>query len=179
MINFDLNNFIFLEIKDRVFHVEIIVSAIITTFVYGIQLFLGMKNFREGVKEWRAGDQTTLIKQKRISIQGVGSKAIQYPGYLLRYTIGGFVITFHLLIFIAVIPRFLFRYYYAFKSILEFISPLLIFYALQWHLTRYISGFIDVNNPTNGNNAIRSHWKNILKNILLYFILVSSKTLQI
>jgi hypothetical protein len=186
LMDFHLNNlilfyFIFLEIKDRIFHVEIIVSAIITAFIYGIQLFLGMKNFRQQVKKYRAGDETTFIKEKQISIEQVRSKSIQYPGYLLRYTIGGFVITFHLLIFIAVIPRFIFRYSYAFKWILESISPLLIFYALQWHMARQISSFIGINSPTNDKRIDRSQWKNKLKNnlknILRYFILVSSKTL--
>jgi hypothetical protein len=133
--------------------VEIIVSAIITAFIYGIQLFLGMKNFRKEVKKCRDDEdyRNRLIPAKGISPEKIRSKAIQYPGYLLRYTIGGFAITFHLLIFVAVIPRFIFHYYYAFKWILEFISPLLVFYALQWHITRYISGLIDV--PTNGENT--------------------------
>jgi len=176
--------------------VEIIVSAIITAFIYGIQLFLGMKNFRKEVKKYRAGDQKRLIDDKGLTIEQVRSKAIQYPGYLLRYTIGGFVITFHLLIFIGVIPRFIFRYSYAFKWILEFLSPLLIFYALQWHMTRMVSGLININRPTNGKSTKirdtsssqnirtrieRFEWKNTLKNnlknISRYFILVSSKTL--
>jgi hypothetical protein len=151
-----------------------------------------MKNFRQEVKKYRAGDETTFIKEKQISIAQVRSKSIQYPGYLLRYTIGGFFITFHLLIFIAVIPRLIVRYSYAFKWILEIISPLLIFYALQWHMARQISSFIGINSPTNDRSTNirdtsstqntrtridRSQWKNNLKNILRYFILVSSKTL--
>jgi hypothetical protein len=154
-----------------------------------------MKNFRKEVKKYRTGNEKRLIDDKGISIEQVRSKAIQYPGYLLRYTIGGFVITFHLLIFIAVILRLIFRYYYAFQWILEFILPLLIFYALQWHMARYISGFININSPTNGTSTkirgtlstqnTRTQWKNNLKynlknnlkHILRYFILVSSKTL--
>jgi hypothetical protein len=181
LIYFHLNYFCFfsLEIKDRVFHVEIIVSAIITAFIYGIQLFLGMKNFREHVVNYRALDEKILRDNKGISFEEVPSKSIQYPGYLLRYTIGGFVITFHLLIFVTVIPRLFFRYPYAFKWILEFISPLLIFYVLQWLIARDISGFMNIDTPGNAESTRidRSQWKKYLKNILQYFILVASKIL--
>jgi hypothetical protein len=153
-----------------------------------------MKKYRKDITEYREKGLKSMIQERGISRNHARSKAIQYPGYVIRYTLGGFVITFHLLIFVAFIPRLLWRHFYAFGWILEFLLPILISYALQSLTAKLSSRLIDTRNQTdlesvniaerqtNQNTPVhRSQWKddlkNNLKNILQYFILVASKTL--
>jgi Ca2+/H+ antiporter len=194
---FSFNSFysvLFLEIKDKLLHTEIILSAIITALIYSIQLFFGMKKYRKDITEYREKGLKSMIKERGISRNHARSKAIQYPGYVIRYTLGGFVITFHLLIFVTFIPRLIWRHFYAFGWILEFLLPILISYALQSLTAKLSSRLVDTHNQTDPESVNiaerqttqntpvnRSQWKddlkNNLKNILQYFILVASKTL--
>ena len=152
-----------------------------------------MEKYREHIRDNRRKGLKMMIEERGISKQHARSKAIQYPGYLIRYTLGGFVITFHLLIFIASMPRLLWHHYYAFGWIFEMILPILISYALQSLFAKLSSRLIDNRDQASsevGNNAQsqpvqntpanQSQWKeklkNNLKNILQYFILVASKT---
>lgn len=173
---------------------EIILSAIITAVIYSIQLLLGMKNYREDIRrDCDNKNQKQLLADTGLDEEEVSSRAIQYPGYLIRYTIGGFVITFHLLILIAFIFRLILCHYSALAWILEFVLPILILYALQSLITRYISSRLIANN--NGINQRTPHqgtphqdthpqdtsdhrftFRQNLKNILQYFVLVASKT---
>ncbi len=185
-----------LEIKDKLSHTEIILSAIITAFIYGIQLFRGMKKYRKDINEYREKGLKSMIEDRGISKNHARSKAIQYPGYVIRYTLGGFVITFHLLIFVAFIPRLIWRHFYAFGWILEFLVPILISYALQSLIAKLSSRLVDTRNQTDPDSVEIAGWqpiqntlappsqwkdniKNNLKNILQYFILVASKTLEV
>jgi len=138
--------FSFLEIKESLFHTEIIISAIITALIYNVQLFLGMANLRKHIKEYRIKGRQMLEPEKGIKVKEAPFKAIGYPGYLIRYTMGGFVITFHLLIFVAFILRLIWYYYYIFKWILEFILSILILYVLQLLIVQLISKLIITDN---------------------------------
>jgi len=155
-----------------------------------------MKNFREHIKRYRDKDPIIIAQiEAKIDKEKTRSRAIQYPGYLIRYTIGGFLITFHLLIFITLIPRIIWRHSYGFKYVLEFILPILILYALQSLIARWSSTLIDIQNQrppqvTNNNASeltpvrhspwkanFKNNLKNNFRNILQYFILVASKIL--
>ena len=185
----------FLEIKDKLFHTEIIVSAVITALIYGFQLFFSFKNLQKNIIEFRADGRHTFVPKKNIKIEEAPFQAILYPGYLIRYTIGGFVITFHILIFVAVIFRLIWNYFHAFKWVLDFILPMLILYALQSLITQGIGKLIANHNKRNGPATTRPEasrkrnihvrccqcWfpcKSFLKNALQYFMLVASKTLE-
>ena len=178
-----------IEIEYRLFQTEIIVCSVITAIIYGIQLFFGIKNFRRHFKKYRDKDPT-IVKQieARIEKGKTRSRAIRYPGYLIRYTVGGFVITFHILISFAFIPRLLWIQLSAFKWILEFLVPILILLALQSLVVQWSSGLMDVENTGDGtsaqNTSIRpslrrnhliKYLKNNMKHILQYFILLASE----
>ncbi|CAF5023013.1 unnamed protein product, partial [Rotaria sp. Silwood1] len=77
-----------IKIKDRLFHREIILSAIITALFYTGQLFLGMKYLKKDIKKYRTIGRYMLIEEKGIKIKEIPSKAIRYPGYLIQYTLG-------------------------------------------------------------------------------------------
>jgi len=149
-----------------------------------------MKNFKEKIKQNCEKDPKLLLKEREIDEKEALSRAIQYPGYLIRYTVGGFVITFHLLIFVFFICRQSLRYYYAFKWISEVILPILILYALQSLIAKGISKLLTVarnqrnsevsnteeTSPTRDSSTRCSQFGRDLKNILQYFILVASKS---
>ena len=74
-----------------------------------------MEKLRESIEKYCREEQNKLINDKGINTYEARSKAIQYPGYLIRFTIGGFVITFHLIISIAIIPRLILQYFSGLK----------------------------------------------------------------
>ncbi|CAF3910260.1 unnamed protein product, partial [Rotaria sp. Silwood1] len=74
-----------IKIKDRLFHREIILSAIITALFYTGQLFLGMKYLKKDIKKYRTIGRYMLIEEKGIKIKEIPSKAIRYPGYLIQF----------------------------------------------------------------------------------------------
>ena len=178
-----------IEIKDTLFQPEIIVCTIITAIIYGIQLFFGIKNFRKHFIKYREKDPT-IVKQieAKINKEQTRSRAIRYPGYLIRYTVGGFVITFHILISFAFIPRLLWIHPHAFKWILEILVPILILLALQSLVVQWSSRLMDIRDPgegssaqntsirrSQGKNNLINYLKNNMKNILQYFILIASE----
>lgn len=172
-------------------HTEIILSGILAACCYGIQLFLGLKKYREDFKTKYGDDQKKNFEDAGVNEKTIHSKAIQYPGYLIRYTLGGFVITFHLLIFIGFILRLGWRYLYTLGWILKYLLPIVILYILQslvaelsallvgtrYHLDPEILNMAE-SSSTPDTRVHRPQWRDYLRDILQYFILVASKTLS-
>lgn len=178
--------FFFLEIKDQLYSGEVIFAAILTGLIYALQLFMTMKNFRKQLKKYRGKNRKLLIEETGIKIREARSKAIQYPGYVIRYTVGGFVITFHILLFITLIPRQIYFHFYSLKWILGSILPIILLYIMQSAIAELTTKLIDSRHETDAdvNNAQtkKSDKDKIIlgiKNILQYFILVASKILNI
>jgi hypothetical protein len=139
-----------------------------------------MKNFKKGLEDLCAKSWKLLLKDTGITKEEARSRAIRYPSYLIRYTIGGFVITFHLLIFVFFILRLIWLYLYAIKWVLEFILPILILLALQSLISRWSTRLIITDNQTRPSTrdtpVHHSHFRHNLENVLQYFMLVASKT---
>jgi len=138
-----------------------------------------MKNFQEDLKHLYEKSWKVLLKDTEMKKEEARSRAIQYPSYLIRYTIGGFVITFHLLIFVFFILRLIWLYHYAFKWVLEFIFPILILPVLQSLISRWSTRLIITHNQrsesTPNTRVHHSQFRNNLENALQYFMLVASK----
>ncbi|CAF1333265.1 unnamed protein product [Adineta ricciae] len=157
------------EINDKFFRKEIIFSVFVTTATYIGQLLLGMKSFREHILAFHKEKEEIVNKIEEIVKENETiSRATQYPGYLIRYTVGGFVITFHLVIFVAVLPRLFWFHSSSFKWILQLILPILILHALQKLMAKSSTRLIDVAHDK------RSDYKKLFVNIVQYFVLVAN-----
>ncbi|CAF0753896.1 unnamed protein product [Adineta ricciae] len=158
-----------IEINDKFFHEEIIFSVFITAATYIGQLILGMKSFREHILAFYKEKEEIVNKiEENVKENETISRATQYPGYLIRYTVGGFVITFHLMIFVAVLPRLFWFHSSSFKWVLQLILPILILYALQKLMAKSSTRLIDAAQDK------RSDYKKLFVNILQYFVLVAN-----
>ncbi|UJR12020.1 hypothetical protein I4U23_016198 [Adineta vaga] len=160
-----------IDVRDNLFHSEICISIVATALIYAIQLCFGMKIYREDIKNYhKEDDEISKEMAKKVKEKQMRSRSTQYPGYLIRYTIGGFVITFHLIILITILLHMIWLFSHSFKWILELIVPILILYLLQSLMAKSSSRFIDLAHGRNNN------LKNKLANVIQYFILVASKT---
>jgi hypothetical protein len=131
-----------------------------------------MTNLREHMKEYPPEHQEVPPDGSGIKGEQAGSRSVQYYGYLIGYTTGGFIISFHLLICVSPMPRLIWHYYYAFRETFKFVSNILILYALQSLSILSISKFVD----TRWTCFQNSRLKQKLENILQYFMVVASKS---
>ena len=195
--------FSFLEMKDTLFHPEIIASAIGTALIYAFQLLRSMVNLRRHIEYYSFDQRASLVEERDVNKDEAPAKATKYPGYLIRYTVGGYVITFHLLLFVVIIPRLITNHSHVLRYIPDFLIFILILYVLQLLIAQIISKIIRnrkqgqrspsqntsanssaINTETPDNQSIctkcRKHWSRFrdnFKNILQYFMLVASKFL--
>jgi hypothetical protein len=191
------NDFIcfhFLEIKDTLFHPEIIICAIATAVIYASQLLRSMANLRQHIEYYSGYRPIVLAATKDLNVEEARAKATKYPGYLIRFTVGGYVITFHILLFVAIIPRLIWQNCYALRYIPNFLLLVVLLYVLQYVIIQIISKLMRNRNrrqPQGNNNGQQSSsqsnstrcctWCPRLgvrgKSIIQYFILVASKFL--
>jgi hypothetical protein len=162
-------------VKEWSFQGEVIISAIITLIIYGIQLFLSIKNYRKNMGDLytKFSEDRKLGKKlkKRESIR----KSTQYPSYLLLYLLGGFFICFHLiLLFSVTIKNVIFTRIGSSKGAIGYIIPILVLYLLQKMIIRWIYKIFDYFDQRKESD---STWKlTIFDSILLYLKLISGKT---
>ncbi len=95
-----LNVFLLPETEGSCFQVVICVSAVLTLLLHSLQLLAGMANYREHKKQLRQGifeDIPWISSQKEYSIMGT---SVKYSGFLVGYIAWGFVISFHIILFV-------------------------------------------------------------------------------
>lgn len=170
-----LERLFFIEIKNQLFHEEIVTSALITLLIYTIQLFRNLKHFRKDVQKYHKLGKNKVLEDMGITEEEATSKAIEYPGYLIRYTLGGFIITFHLLIFVTFIPRLLYHFSFTFKWILQLLLPIFMLFALKSSTAKFCAKiFCKYGKQPSGDRQRWFYCIENLKNILQYFILVAN-----
>ena len=110
--------------------------------IYSFQLYRSKVNLQTHSERYNADRRSWLVLEKEVDITETPSEARKYPGYLIQFTVGGYVITFHLLLFIGFIPRLMIRHVYAFKYILDVLLPPLLLYALQYLIVLMIDSLM-------------------------------------
>ena len=140
--------------KDTLFHPEIIISAIGTALIYTLQLFRGIANLRQHIEYYSGDQQWLLVAFRDVIIEEARAKATKYPGYLIRFTVGGYVITFHLLLFVVIIPRLIWYHSYVLRYIPNFLVFMVLLYVLQYVIVQIISKLMRNRNrgQLQGNN---------------------------
>lgn len=119
----------FLEVQQWTFQNEIIISGLIIIITFGIQLFMGIKHYREDIRiSYELEKQNRLNKPKKFDIIRKGS---QYRGFVIRYIIVGFTIYFHLVLLIITTSRIVVTGIGSFAWAYGFFLSTVAFYGLQ------------------------------------------------
>jgi hypothetical protein len=145
--------------------------------IYGIQLFLTIKNYRKCMRDLYNKYSEDPDLGKQLTKREIVRKSTQYPSYLLLYLLGGFFICFHLiLLFIVTITnvRVILTHVVSSKGTIGYIIPVLVLYLLQKMIIRWLHQIVDYFDKREENNLNLK--LNILDSILLYLKLISGKT---
>ena len=166
--------FLCLELKEGKFQTEVIVAALITMIIYGIQLFLSVKNFRKRMDAWYNAASKDPELAKQFKKREIIRKSTQYPSYLLLYLLGGFFLCFHLILFFCLMISEIQRNGIGLsQGRLGYILPVLAVYFLQKIVIQWLHcafDWLDQREESNLNLQL-----NILDSILLYLKLISCK----
>jgi len=164
------------EVKEWSFQSEVILSAIITMIIYGIQLFFSIKNYRKSMGELYTKYSDNPELGKKLKKREIIRKSTQYPSYLLLYLLGGFFICFHLiLLFSVTIKNVIFTRIGSSKGAIGYIIPILVLYGLQKMIIQWlhkIFDYFDRREESSLNVKL-----NIFDSILLYLKLISGRTI--
>jgi Ca2+/Na+ antiporter len=133
--------FLFVEIKERSFQIEVIISAIATMIIYGIQLFLSMKNFRESMKNLYREHIENPELVKKLKKHDTVQKSTQYPSYLLVYLLGGFFICFHSILLLIIGMKKVCLYIFSMgapEDMIGYIISIFVLYLLQIFIIEWL-----------------------------------------
>ncbi|CAF1135919.1 unnamed protein product [Rotaria sp. Silwood1] len=133
-----------IEVKEWSFQGEVIISAIITMIIYGIQLFLTIKNYRKCMGDLYNKYLEEPELCKKLKKREIIRKSTQYPSYLLLYLLGGAI---------------------------GYIIPILVLYGLQKMIIQWIHKIFDYFDKREESDLNLK--LNIFDSILLYLKLIS------
>ncbi|CAF5136422.1 unnamed protein product, partial [Rotaria magnacalcarata] len=110
---------------------EIIASAILTTIIYGLQLFIGMQNYKKHKLQLYKGIYVDVPPATNFKRSSIASNSVHYSGFLVGYMAWGFVICFHLILIILIGVRILTFQIRQIELALAIIVPVLLIYLLK------------------------------------------------
>lgn len=171
------------EIQDDSVQTDIIISAVFTTILYSIQLFLSIKNFRQNMNQLYVQCSADHNSIKNLKRREIIRRSTQYPSYLLLYLFGGYFLCFHLILFVYEIGKQLFfipTKALKLEAMIRYILPILVFYFLQKigiHILYKIFYYFDKRDYGENRSAqyVPNIKLNILDSILLYLKLISCR----
>jgi len=91
-----------LELGTIPFKIEIIVSAVLTVIIYGIQLSLGLKQYKIDRNKIINKIYKGILSIEDFKPSIMASSSSHYPGFLVAYMAWGFVIFFHFILLILI-----------------------------------------------------------------------------
>lgn len=177
--------------KEKSFDIEVIIAAWATMIIYTIQIFFSMKHFRH--KMCKLYDKIKKDKgfASELDSREIIQKSTQYPSFLLLYLLGGFILCFHLILFLCLtISTFKFREINFSEGRIGYFTPILLLYFLQKMIVRwlhYIFGRLNrrkakkfESNPHSIFSPRNVNFKlNAFDSILLCFKLISCKKISL
>jgi hypothetical protein len=164
--------FSFSEVEEWSFQSEVILSAIITMLFYGIQLLLSIKNYRRNMGKLYQVFSDDINSAPKLEKHEIIPKSMQYPGFVLVYLLGGYVLWFHTIFFIVTILNVIRTQTGSSKWELRIFISVLILYFLQKTITRIINTLFTGYHPQDENDLRL----NRPYSILMYINLISSKS---
>ena len=188
--------------KENSFDIEVIIAAWSTMIIYTIQLFFSLKHFR--YKMCKLYDKIKRDREfaSELDSREIIQKSTQYPSYLLLYLLGGFVLCFHLILFLCltishlilflclIISTFKFRDISFSEGRIGYFTPIFLLFFLQKMIVRWLHHIFNYLNPRKANTSESdsrgvSSGRNVnfkltaFDSILLCFKLISCKKISL
>ena len=139
---------------------DIIVSCLIATSIYVVQLLLGIRNYHKHILNAYKGVYVDIPSPKRFSSVKMTSSSLHYSGYAIGYMLWGYLILFEITAIVVVLVRFLIAFYVIAENIAKVVLPILTIFLFKRLFIWYLSRYFLTGRSTRG-----------LKNRKLYFIL--------
>ncbi|UJR16802.1 hypothetical protein I4U23_003701 [Adineta vaga] len=125
---------------------SILISVVITLGIVGIQLYIGLINYKLHKLQLFRGTHTNIPSIINFQSNTIGSKSIPYFGFFVGYTACSFVIFFHSILFLYYIIQCIFSQTIYVTSILNRTVPILIIYLLAMLSTSFFGKTIHLTN---------------------------------
>ena len=122
-----------LELDERIsLKKEIVISAMVTSCIFIVQLIIGIQNFKRHKLQLhkRAGCEE-IPSLKSLPKNKIASNALHYPGFLVAYMAWGFTICFHCLLIIAISFRMISFNNFYLQIALTLAIPIIIIYLVK------------------------------------------------
>ncbi len=156
------------------FQGEVLLSAMSTMIIYGIQLFLTIKQYQKNMIYIYRNMPKDIRSKRRPKQHDIITGSIRYPGYLLLYLLGGVFLCFHLILFLITIlsgMRVIRSPAGSLKWTIELLIPALVLYFLQTMIHRWSNTFLTFYHRRDEGDVQFT----TLHSILLYFNLIASE----
>lgn len=141
----------------------IIISCCLTSFIYIVQLLLGIKNYHKTVLEAYQGIYLNIPSPKRFSNAKLASSSLHYSGYAIGYLLWGYLILFEVILVVMLVIRFLVKFYFIAENLAKIFLPILTIFLFKKILIWYLCRFFLIEKS---NNKVFG-----LRNNKLYFLL--------
>lgn len=128
MLVFFLN---YLELPATPFKPEIIVSAVVTVIIYGVQLLFGIQQYKIHKTELQKNINHRIPPIEYFDRDLIASNSVHYPGFLIGYLAWGFVLCSHLILAILIGIRIIYLNIRYATLVLGVIVPILMLYLLK------------------------------------------------
>lgn len=155
-----LINYLFSTLGDN-----IVISCCLTSFIYVVQLLLGIKNYQKHILNAYKGAYVDIPSPKRFTNTKKAASSMHYSGYMIGYLLNGYVILFEVMIILIVVVKFLMKFYFVIEKLGKIFLPILVIFLFKrlliWYITRYFL--------IKHKNINKKYF--LLKNTKLYYIL--------
>lgn len=115
---------------------EILISALITLVIYGFQLFLGMRTYQQHRSELYKAIYVSVPSASNFKARAIAANSVHYSGFLVGYMAWGFVICFHLILFLLIAVRLISLQIRHIEIALAVVVPVLVIYLLKMFSTQ-------------------------------------------
>jgi hypothetical protein len=131
---------------------SIIISAVITVGIITLQLCIGLQNYKKHKLQLFKGIYEEIPSALNFKSNAIASNSVHYFGLLVGHIACGFVILFHLIIFISCAGRILFLQIPYIELLLTITIPVLVLYQLTMVMLSSAGKFIFIQNTQESLN---------------------------
>jgi hypothetical protein len=147
----------------------IIISCCLTSFIYIVQLLLGIKNYHKIVLDAYRGIYLDIPSPKAFSNAKLASSSLHYSGYAIGYLLWGYLILFEVILVVMIIIRFLVKFYFIAENLAKIFLPILTIFLFKKILIWYLCRFFLIEKSKNKTFGLRNNKLYFLLNHFNFF----------
>ncbi len=151
-------------------------SAFLAVIIYGIQLLLGMQQYKNDKRELQKKVDNKIPPIEYFDPNLIASNSVHYSGFLVGYMAWGFVICFHLILLILIGLRILYLQIHHIEIVLGIIVPIILIYLLKMVSMTTIGKYLFIQNKEKEKKDDKRALKTLSAYaIFMYFIFFAGK----